>query len=96
MSIVGLAVVLALCIPLAAIFLDSEIGRAIAARLQRERTGSKDDPATIAALERRIELLEGDVEILQQNLAHLREEAEFVQRLLKRPGGDRELPGARE
>lgn len=96
MIIVGIALLLALCIPLVAIFLDSEIGRALAARLQRERPRSQDDPATIAALERRIELLEGDVEILHQNLAHLREEAEFVQRLLKRPDGDRELPGARE
>ncbi len=92
MSIVGVALLLALCIPIIAILLDSPVGRALGARLERPRQPAPDDPATVAEMARRIELLEGDVEILHQTVTQLREEAQFVQRLLEEGERRRTLP----
>jgi hypothetical protein len=94
--IVGIALLLALCIPLLAIVLDSQVGRALAARLERDRPRDPDDPATVADLARKVELLEGDVEVLHQTVAQLREDAAFVQRLLEDRDRRKALPGEQE
>ncbi len=94
MTIVGLALLVALCIPIVAILSDSPIGRALAERLQRK--GANPEPPLEAAedLERRLQLLEGDVELLQHAVDELKEENEFLQRLLEEgPRGTQLPPG---
>lgn len=83
MSILGTALVLALCIPIVALIVDSPIGRAIGRRLEREPTPGTRRDERIADLERRLELLEGDLEILQHQQQQVRDEQQFLQRLLE-------------
>jgi hypothetical protein len=90
-SIVGIALLVALCIPIVAILLDSPVGRALAARLERAPVPAPEDPKTVAELERRMHLLEGDVEILHHTVTQLREETQFLQSLLEENRG-RQLP----
>lgn len=68
--------ILALLIPLAAVVLDSQLGRALAALI--ERRGRGGDGQT----ERRVALLEGEVERLSLEVRRLEEQTEFMQRLL--------------
>ena len=91
MNIVGIALLVALCIPIIAILLDSSVGRALAKRLEHPPVPAPDDPKTVAELERRLHLLEGDVEILHHTVTQLREETQFLQSLLEENRG-RQLP----
>ncbi len=84
-----LILVLVVLIPLLAIVLDSQVGRALASRLERR---SLDAPADLTA--ERIAFLEGEVDRLSSELSRLDEEGQFVYKLLtergERVGG--ELP----
>ena len=75
MSIWALVAVLALLIPILAIVLDSQVGQALADRLQggeaREET------------ERRLRELESEVRYLSETVESLREETEFVRSLVE-------------
>jgi hypothetical protein len=64
--------VLVLLIPLIAVVLDSQVGRAVARRI--EEGGSSGD---------RLARLEGEIERLSRELELLREQTEFVDRLLR-------------
>ncbi len=70
-------VVLALMIPILAILLDSQVGRAIASRLERRGLGEGD-----GLVGERMAYLETEVERLATELARLDEESRFVTRLL--------------
>lgn len=72
-----LILVLVVLIPLLAIVLDSQVGRALASRLERR---SLDTPADLTA--ERMAYLEGEVERLSSEVARLDEEGQFVHRLL--------------
>lgn len=75
---------LILLIPILAIVLDSQLGRALAARLEKR---SIDGPSDIMA--ERIGFLEGEVERLSGELLRLEEETQFMHKLLvERTGGD--------
>lgn len=80
MSIIGIALLVALCIPIIGLLLDSPIARALAQRLER---GDTPTPIADTDLQRRFDLLEGDVEMLQHAVEELREENQFLQRLLE-------------
>lgn len=82
MSLISIVLILALCIPIVAVVVDSPIGRAIGRRLEREPTPGAQRDAAIAELTRRLELLEGDLDILQHSVNELREENQFLQKLL--------------
>ncbi|HQW66766.1 MAG: hypothetical protein SFU84_09150 [Gemmatimonadales bacterium] len=82
MSIITVVLILALCIPIVALIVDSPIGRAIGRRLEREPTPATRRDGVVAELTKRLELLEGDVEILQHSVNELRDENQFLQRLL--------------
>lgn len=86
MQLILIVLLVALMIPLIAVILDSQLGRALAARL--EGRGS-DSPA-----ERRIATLEAELDRITRELQRLDEESEFLHRLLeeKRPEG-RLTPG---
>ena len=72
-----LILILVVLIPLLAIVLDSQVGKALAARLERK---GLEAPADITA--ERIGLLEGEVERLTREIERLDEQSEFVHKLL--------------
>jgi len=83
MQIIGLALLVALCIPIIAIVVDSPIGRAIARRLEPSPSPGTRRDEEIVELRRRVDLLEGDVEIMQSTVTQVREHNEFLQRILE-------------
>lgn len=81
--------VLALLIPIFAIVVDSPIGRAIAGRLQ----GPDPTPVPgLADLARKVELLETEVDDLTRSMEQLREENQWLQRLIEDAPGRSALP----
>jgi hypothetical protein len=77
-----------LLVAFTAVILDSQVGRAFAARLESGRKGLDDGSlARLAALEQ-------EVERLVQEVERLDEESTFLQRLLteKKPDPDKQLP----
>ena len=74
-------VILVLMIPLLSIVLDSQLGRALAARLERRSLGGAED-----LLADRIAFLEGEVERLSSEVHRLDDEGQFLQRLLTEGG----------
>ena len=76
-------VVLALLIPILAIVLDSRLGKAIAARIERRNFAGGD-----RAAHERLGFLEGEVERLGREVERLDEEGRFMQKLL----ADRQEP----
>jgi hypothetical protein len=89
MVLILVVLLVALMIPLTAVVLDSQVGRALAGRLERDRS-SLDEGASA-----RIGALESEVERLGREVQRLDEEAAFLQRLLekKRPDGGALPPG---
>ena len=69
--------ILVLMIPILAIVLDSQLGRALAARLERRDPLGGDD-----LLADRVAYLEGEVERLQSELLRLEDESQFLHNLL--------------
>jgi hypothetical protein len=79
---------LVLLIPILAIVLDSQVGRALASRLERRGLDRADDP-----LLERLGYLEGEVDRLSEEVGRLSEESRFLHQLLEnRPGGKGALP----
>lgn len=85
MSLVLIVLLVALMIPLVAVILDSQVGRAIAARLEGGR-----GPDTLA--DRRIAALEGDVDRLNREVQRLDEESAFLHQLLEKKRAPGALP----
>jgi hypothetical protein len=79
-----LAVILlaALMIPIAAILADSPLGHSIARRLEGRADAGKGD---VQVLERRIAVLENDLEDLSRTIVGMRDELQFMQHLLEDP-----------
>jgi len=75
---ISLIVVLVFLIPLVAILVDSQLGKALASRL--ERRGLDGPPDLLAE---RIAFLEGEVERLASEVGRLDEESQFLQKLLE-------------
>lgn len=72
-----LIVLLVLLIPLLAIVLDSQLGRALAQRLERGQIGSGND-----MMGERVAFLEGEVDRLNSEVNRLHDESEFLHKLL--------------
>lgn len=72
-----LIVVLVLLIPLLAIVLDSQVGRALASRLERRSLDGAPD-----LMAERVAFLEGEVERLTSEISRLDEESQFLHKLL--------------
>lgn len=77
----GLFFILVLLIPLLAVILDSQLGRALARRIE----GGAPDSARLSRLEAELERLSAEVERLQ-------EQADFTTRLLESRGEGGRLP----
>ncbi|MGE0161023.1 MAG: hypothetical protein AB7T31_16610 [Gemmatimonadales bacterium] len=78
-----LILVLVVLIPLLAIVLDSQVGRALASRLERRGLEAPGDSTA-----ERLAFLEGEVERLTAEIQRLDEESDFVQRLLGQKGAE--------
>ena len=86
MWVLVLVLLVALMIPITAILLDSP-GRSFARRLEGQGDGGgAGSGAGVRKLEERVEALESDLEDLNRSIAGMREELQFVQRLLEDPG----------
>ncbi|MGI9625513.1 MAG: hypothetical protein ACR2QM_01640 [Longimicrobiales bacterium] len=85
----SLIFVLVLLIPILTIVLDSPVGKAIAARLERNSLGPGE-----GGMHDRMVFLEGEVERLGAELGRLDEESQFLQKLLdERPEREGLPPG---
>jgi hypothetical protein len=84
MWIFVVVLLVALMIPITAILLDSPLGRSVARRLEGQGPGDGGGQG-MRQLERRLEALETDLEDVNRSLAGMREELQFVQRLLEDP-----------
>ncbi|MEX0907372.1 MAG: hypothetical protein WD054_03495 [Gemmatimonadota bacterium] len=85
MSLILIVLLVALMIPLVAVILDSQVGRAIAARLE---SGHGAD----ALSEPRLAALEGEVDRLSRELQRLDEESAFLHQLLEKKRAPGALP----
>ncbi|HWZ29631.1 MAG TPA: hypothetical protein VNX15_13765, partial [Gemmatimonadales bacterium] len=76
---------IALLIPITAILVDSPLGRSFARRMD----GQVESPpvAEVKELQRKVDLLEADVEEMKSLLSATRDEVQFVQKLLEKPKG---------
>jgi hypothetical protein len=84
MWVLAVILIVALMIPVAAILVDSPLGRSVARRL--EGGGGTGAPAPeLRDLQRKVEALETEIEDLSRSLAGMRDEVQFVQRLLDDP-----------
>lgn len=79
-------IIIALLIPLIAVILDSQLGRALAKRLER------DDGELESGVSARLGALESDVERLSTTVRELEEQSEFMQRLLEKRASQDALP----
>lgn len=81
---IQLIVVLIVLVPILAILLDSDVGKALANRLGDRRLDAGDDIVT-----ERVGYLEGEVDRLSTELMRLDEESQFLHKLLaERPSKD--------
>ena len=85
MVLILLILLVALMIPVAAVILDSPLGRALANRI--ERTEGRDISGGS-----RMAQLEAEVERLGKEVSRLDEEATFVRKLLDQRAADPQLP----
>lgn len=74
-------VFVALMIPIVAILVDSPLGRSVARRLE----GSGGGTIEVQDLQRKVDLLEGEMEEVNRSLAGMKDELQFVHRLLEKP-----------
>lgn len=88
MGALEIVLLLVLLIPIFAILTDSPLGRALARRLE----GRNAPPPELTELVQRVELLSGEVDDLTRAVETLKEENQFVQRLLEEGGGRPPLP----
>ena len=83
MLVLSVVLVGALFVVLAAILVDSPLGRSWARRL--EGPTSEANAGELRDLQRKVELLEGEVDELRRGLSGMRDEVQFVNKLLDAP-----------
>jgi hypothetical protein len=89
LALIGMILLVALMIPIFGIVVDSPIGRAIARRLEGPETTI---PPNLVELSKKVDLLEAEVDDLGRAVETLREENQFLQRLLEESPGRTALP----
>jgi len=88
MWVLAVILIVALLIPVAAILVDSPLGKSFARRMEEGRGGGGGDgqgPPELRDVKRKVDLLETEVEDLNRSVAGMREELQFMQRLLEDP-----------
>ena len=84
MWVLAVILLVALMIPIAAILVDSPLGRSVARRLEGAASGG-GGRAEVKALERRLDVLETELADLTRAVTGRHDELQFVQRLLEDP-----------
>jgi len=82
MWMLAIILIVALLIPIAAILVDSPLGKSVARRMDGRMDGP---PPELRDVQRKVELLETELEDLNRAVSGMREELQFVQRLLEDP-----------
>lgn len=87
MWVLAVILIVALMIPVAAILVDSPLGRSVARRLEGQGGGGGTGAPgpELRDLQRKVEVLETEIEDLTRSLTGMRDELQFVQRLLEDP-----------
>jgi hypothetical protein len=75
MSLILIILLLAVMVPLVAVILDSQVGRALASRIEGQRAETTSD--------RRIATLENEVDRLSREVQRLDDESAFLHKLLE-------------
>jgi HAMP domain-containing protein len=83
MWVLAVILVAAMLIPLAAILADSPLGKSLARRVDGRVDGGQ--APEVHDMQRRVELMETEIEDLNRSVAGMREELQFMQRLLEDP-----------
>jgi hypothetical protein len=89
MVLLGIIIMVALLIPIVSIIADSPIGKALGRRIEGP---DQQVPPDVAALARKVELLEGEVDDLTRLVQALQEETTFLQRLIEDAPPRQNLP----
>jgi uncharacterized protein YlxW (UPF0749 family) len=84
MWVLAIILVVALLIPVAAILVDSPLGKSVARRMEGRADGGGATPE-VRDMQRKVELMETEIEDLNRSIAGMREELQFMQRLLEDP-----------
>ena len=82
MWVLAIILIVALLIPVAAILVDSPLGKSVARRMDGRVEGPTPE---LRDMQRKVELLESEVEELNRSVSGMRDEIQFVQRLLEDP-----------
>ena len=86
MWVLAVILIVALLIPVAAILVDSPLGKSVARRMEaRAEGGGGGPPPELRDMQRKVELLESEIEDLNRSVSGMREELQFMQRLLEDP-----------
>jgi len=84
MWVLAVILIVALLIPVVAILVDSPLGKSMARRM--EGSGRLEGPSPeLRDMQRKVELLESEIEDLNRLVTGMREELQFMQRLLEDP-----------
>lgn len=86
--VLGVVLLLVMVIPLTAIVLDSEVGRALARRLGASQSDVEG--------EARLKRLEEEVRYLSESVESLQDETGFIRKLLEKPKPQESLPPSEE
>jgi hypothetical protein len=84
MWVLAAILIVALLIPIAAILVDSPLGKSFARRMDEGR-GDGQSPPELRDVKRKVEMLETELEDLNRSVAGMKEELQFMQRLLEDP-----------
>jgi hypothetical protein len=88
MVLLGIIIMVALLIPIVSIVADSPIGKALGRRIE----GPDQVPPDVAALAKKVDLLESEVDDLTRLVQSLQEETAFLQRLIEDAPSRHNLP----
>jgi TolA-binding protein len=82
MWVLAVILIVALLIPVAAILVDSPLGKSVARRMEGRAEGPSPE---LRDMQRKVDLLETELEDLNRTVSGLRDELQFMQRLLEDP-----------
>lgn len=84
MWLLAVILIVALLIPVVAILVDSPLGKSVARRMEG---GVRPEGASpeLRDMQRKVELLESEIEDLNRSVTGMQEELQFMQRLLEDP-----------
>lgn len=85
MWVLAVILIVALLIPVAAILVDSPLGKSVARRMEAGGREGGGPPPELRDVQRKVELLESEIEDLNRSVSGMREELQFMQRLLEDP-----------